>query len=193
MFKGGCKHPVTPGSRILIRSDAEFTVYGIVNGVRDLILGPRASTDRQCRFLVPWNCRCIEVTTRKTGKFHIDIAPPDPPRKEIPDPTPVEVPIEMKEGPGLVEEMVHRLVDQALSRQAQSHGKETFAQADDFDVPDEEEWRSPYELQDMQEDFPLEPARNEPPGEQNDAQASPAPEVATPQKENAEKPDTPPA
>jgi hypothetical protein len=49
------------------------------------------------------------------------------------------------------------MVRNELSRQAASQEMETFDEADDFDVPDEEEWTSPYELSEMQEEVLLEP------------------------------------
>ncbi len=72
-------------------------------------------------------------------------------RKEYPDSTPIEVPIGYDTPLPLREEM-RRFIKQELSAAAESAGEETFEEADDFDI-DEEETLSPYELTDLQEEF----------------------------------------
>lgn len=65
--------------------------------------------------------------------------------EEIPDPTKPEVPLGFKK-PETLAEQVHRLVRSAqLREQALAAGHETFEEADDFDVGDDYDPRSPYE------------------------------------------------
>lgn len=63
---------------------------------------------------------------------------------EIPDNTPVELPTRLRLPPNRIYQM-RQLVRAELSRAAAEQGHETFAEADDFDLPDGEEWLSPYE------------------------------------------------
>lgn len=74
--------------------------------------------------------------------------------EEVPDPTPVEVPVGFRHPPTLRETM-QRLIREEVSRAAEQSGDESFDEADDFNV-DEEEFSSPYELTTMQEDAQME-------------------------------------
>lgn len=65
--------------------------------------------------------------------------------REIPDPTPVAVPVRFRGGPSLAEE-IKAAVRQEVSRYAESQGFETFEEADDFDVEDDPMPASPHEL-----------------------------------------------
>lgn len=71
--------------------------------------------------------------------------------REVPDPTPVEWPAGMRRPESLTEQ-IQRLVRVAVSQQAAAAGFETFEEADDFDVDDEEDPLSQYELTAMQEE-----------------------------------------
>lgn len=72
--------------------------------------------------------------------------------QEIPDPRPMAIPIGMKR-PETLQEMIARMVHQH-SVVAQRHGHETFEEADDFDVEDEDVPVSPYQMTQMQEETP---------------------------------------
>jgi len=63
---------------------------------------------------------------------------------EIPDPTPLSLPLGFKK-PEILAETVARLVRSEISRQAQLQGFETFEEAEDFDVGDDFEPGAPYE------------------------------------------------
>lgn len=64
---------------------------------------------------------------------------------EVPDPTPMAIPLGMRVAETLADQ-IKRMVRSELSRQAADQGAETFEEADDFDVGDEDELSSPYEL-----------------------------------------------
>lgn len=79
-------------------------------------------------------------------------------RMEIPDPRPVEMPIGY-EHPEPLESMIARMV-RLESERAGQQGLETFEEADDFDVDDDEgELVSPYQMSTMQEELPHESKR----------------------------------
>lgn len=63
---------------------------------------------------------------------------------EIPDPTPLELPVGFKKQE-TVAQMVQRLVRRDLSEYAERHGHETFEEADDFEIDDDPEPFTPYE------------------------------------------------
>lgn len=69
--------------------------------------------------------------------------------RELPDPTPVEKPTGLKLPLSLHDE-IRRFVRFELSHQAAVQGVESFEEADDFDVEEEEpELVSPYEVVDL--------------------------------------------
>lgn len=72
-------------------------------------------------------------------------------RLEIPDPTPVEMPIGYHH-PETLQAMIARMV-RFESDRAKEHGLETFEESDDFDVDDDSEIVSPYQMSEMQEEF----------------------------------------
>lgn len=57
--------------------------------------------------------------------------------EELPDPTPVEVPANLRRAESTTE-MIQRLIQAEVSRVAQSVGGESFEESLDFDVPDED-------------------------------------------------------
>lgn len=62
---------------------------------------------------------------------------------EHPDPRPIEVPSRLKM-PQRQVDRVREIIRQEFSRRAMEDGKESFEEADDFDIPGEEPF-SPYE------------------------------------------------
>lgn len=64
---------------------------------------------------------------------------------EVPDPVPVSVPAHLTRPPTL-QEQIRRLIRVEASRVAAAQGHETFEEADDFEVGDDFDPRSPWEL-----------------------------------------------
>lgn len=64
--------------------------------------------------------------------------------RETLDPTPIAPPIGYKKEPSMVE-IVRQQIRTEMSRQAVEEGKESFEEADDFDVDDDFDPSSPYE------------------------------------------------
>lgn len=73
---------------------------------------------------------------------------------EILDDTPVALPVRFKRPESLVAQ-VQRLVAGEMSRLAEQAGYESFDEADDFDVGDEDDLRSQYELDDGQLEYDM--------------------------------------
>lgn len=64
---------------------------------------------------------------------------------ELHDPVPLEPPLGYKRTPSLSEQIRTMVRGEALKRAALEAGAETFEEADDFDVGDDHDPRSPYE------------------------------------------------
>lgn len=64
---------------------------------------------------------------------------------EVPDSTPVAIPAGFKR-PETMEEIVKRMVRTQISREAAEKGEETFEEADDFEVDDDFDPSTPYEV-----------------------------------------------
>lgn len=69
--------------------------------------------------------------------------------REYVDPTPVEWPIGVTV-PESLEQKIARMVRTGVSQFAADHGAETFEEADDFDVEEDDDPHSPHELDDDQ-------------------------------------------
>lgn len=64
---------------------------------------------------------------------------------EVPDPTPLRIPSGFRR-PETLQEQVARLVRGSISREAADAGFETFEESEDFDVDDEFDPRTPFEV-----------------------------------------------
>lgn len=82
-------------------------------------------------------------------------------RHEEVDSTPISRHVGFTRPPS-IHETIQRLVRQELSARAAAQGHETFEEADDFDVGDDFEPNSPYELDEAQATLPL-PVPEKPP------------------------------
>lgn len=80
--------------------------------------------------------------------------------RELPDPTPLEIPAGMRR-PESLEDQVRRLVRTHMSRQAVAEGNESFEEANDFEIPedDAEHFETRYEMPEMAEEVPIERAQ----------------------------------
>lgn len=92
--------------------------------------------------------------------------------REMPSPLPIAPPVGYKKSPSIAEQIRAMVISEKLKEEARAAGKETFEEADDFDVDDDFDPSSPYEanfdipasqLRDLQPIRPLDPAV--PPGQ----------------------------
>lgn len=65
--------------------------------------------------------------------------------EEIPDPTKPEIPLGFKKPESLADQVARLVRSEKMKEEARRHGRETFEEADDFDVGDDYDPRSPYE------------------------------------------------
>jgi hypothetical protein len=73
--------------------------------------------------------------------------------REIPDPNPIELPGGFNRPPTL-QEQIKRFIRAELSRQAADDGDETFEEADDFDVDEDPDPLSGYEIPEAVPEWP---------------------------------------
>lgn len=66
--------------------------------------------------------------------------------REIPDPNPMEIPAGMKR-PETLAEQVQRLVRTSISNHAAMNGMESFEEAEDFDIEEDFDPSTPYEVE----------------------------------------------
>lgn len=71
----------------------------------------------------------------------------DPRGREIPDPIPMAPPVGYRKQPSMAEIIREQIRGHRLAEEARAMGKETFEEADDFDVGDDYEPSSPWEEQ----------------------------------------------
>lgn len=74
--------------------------------------------------------------------------------QELPDPAPLAIPLGAKKPETLVE-MMRRLIRQDLSRHAQEEGNETFEEANDFDIEEDDAELHTTEYEEMREEIPV--------------------------------------
>lgn len=73
--------------------------------------------------------------------------------EQIPDQTPVEIPVGFRQ-PESLQSMITRLVRAESTRAAQLGTHETFEESDDFDVDEDPQVISPYQMTTLQEEAP---------------------------------------
>lgn len=73
--------------------------------------------------------------------------------QEIPDPTPIEVPLKMQRPPDIHEMIAAAVRGERFRQRLESEGRETWEEANDFGENDEDGPVSRYELTEMQEEF----------------------------------------
>lgn len=66
--------------------------------------------------------------------------------REMPSPVPIAPPIGYKKSPSLAEQIRAMVISEKLKMEAIAAGQETFEEADDFDVDDDFDPSSPYEV-----------------------------------------------
>lgn len=66
--------------------------------------------------------------------------------QEVPDPTPMAPPLGYKRQPSMHELIKDMVRSERLRQEAEAQGHESFEDADDFDVDDDDEIKTPYEV-----------------------------------------------
>lgn len=170
-----------PWERAVIRSDQPFTVFD-----GGSIIGPDSSTARRFAVGAAKEGRTFVVSHGKTAVVDVKKEKVTPPFEML-NFDPIEVPLNMYR-PKTLQDMVRDLVREHVSQEANQLGMETFTEADDFDVGEDEDSLSPYELEEMQEEVPLQDLEPEESG----AGAPPSGAPDGGQGESPDSPDSPP-
>lgn len=152
MIYGDHQLDVSPGQVVRIRAADTFMVFAETDGEKVRILGPNHSTDRFCKVVVPTGIDSILIECDPDCAIETQVSD-QPSRFEEVDPVPIEVPA-FAGRPETTEEIVARMLHTHLRNEEDKREAESWEQANDFDV-DEDEWVSPYELVQMADDEPL--------------------------------------
>lgn len=154
--KGAQKITIEPrkGFRtvIHIEADASFTAYGVVKDKRELVLGPFKADARRIRYLLPNGYSHFEVATAKSTFWQYKISY-QPDGLSYPDATPVALPLNADKPLSLREEM-RRFIRQEFSSRAEIDEQETFEEANDFEIDEDPDPISHYELIDLVDEYP---------------------------------------
>ena len=179
---------IPPGCRLVIRCSKKFTALGLdAHQELKAILGPRAEGDRTLTRIVPPDVCTLKMQTPKTAHWSYETT--DRHQGEDLDLTPVEIPVDT--GPLDYHAEMRRIVRDEMSLAADAAGKETFEEADDFDLEDDDP-ATAYEITQMQQDELFEPPA-EPPPEEETEKPDHRPVGDPPEKQPpaAEKPENP--
>ena len=148
MIKFGTKViPVEGPARVGIRADGPFTVYGLADGKRVSILGPKNEQARVARFSLAEHIT-PEIVCEDSVCWTLDYQANR--SAEVLDKTPMEIPIDVR--PPSIREEMRQYIRTVISQNAEEVGVGTFEEEDDFDIPDEFDPISPYEIQEMIEE-----------------------------------------
>lgn len=181
MHKGNQEIKVKGGSTIFIQADAGFTAYGMVDNKDVYVLGP-FNQSQLLKGKLPDDVTAVKIKTAKSTSYTLDVQEDN--RYEVLDPTPMALPLGAEKPMSLKEEML-RFIGEQFSRMADTQGEETFNEADDFEMPDSDDWHSPYEMQEMNDEvLPETPPETAP--EPSTEQKS-TPSDTDPQKEEKTK------
>lgn len=78
----------------------------------------------------------MSITEKAAEALRTVAARLDPKGAEIPDPTPVSIPVHLRK-PESMDDRIRRIISHSISKQAEAQGLESFEEADDFDIPDD--------------------------------------------------------
>ncbi len=151
MYKGKKLLNVEPPMKAVILSDGEFTVYGCVKGDIRSILGPVSAVHRSCVIHLVEPVDGFMVAAKPSVRWTVKYVPVTD-GKEYLDATPVEIPVGYEKPLTLKEDMM-RFIREEVSAVAERNGVESFEDADDFDVMDDELPESVYEFAELQDDY----------------------------------------
>lgn len=190
LYKGSKKVDLEHRARVIIECDHEFQVYGLTKEGKAALFGPPDSTKRRVKFDFPGGEFIgVAISTNKDALWTMDIWEN---RGDPVDPVPVEAPLGYGAAEPL-ESIIRRYIRSEYSLHAQQQGEESFDEANDFDIDDEEpEWQSPYEMQEMQEEnFLDDQAAAQAPGEEQPTTGTLTPKSEEPAPEASSDPQNP--
>lgn len=136
---------------VTIRSDGPFVVYQVYDGEKTAILGPARATDRVLVFrMADADAFAVEASDATLWSYHFEEVAQ---RSEVLDPKPMEIPL--GHAPSM-EDQVKTWIREELSAAAEAQQMETLEESLDFDVDEDPDLVSGYELPEMDSEFPLE-------------------------------------
>lgn len=141
-----------PWQTLTLRSDGAFVVWTVLrDGSLGEIIGPSSANDR--KMVVRSYAKEVALRiSHADGVVFSESYEDRRPDHEVLDKTPVEVPLVR---PKTMQERIDEQIRWALERQAEKDGFESPEEAFDFDVDEDPDPVSKYELSDMQDETPI--------------------------------------
>lgn len=156
MHKGDCMFHVEQNRQVEVRASGPFTVIEVIGGKQIRVIGPNNANDRVFRFVA-----MVEMDLQVLCSDHVILdyrVKTLPPRKEKLSPLPVEIPVGASR-PETLTEIVARMVYSALEAEKASPERETWDEANDFEVDDweDEAFDTAYTVRELREEEPFFP------------------------------------
>ena len=151
--KGQAFFPLELPVRVVVHTDGPFKLYAGSEEGPERILGPSKSTARLMG--LNWPGGGLHLVVPEETMWSVETTE-IPPSGEVPDPVPMEVPVEF-EARDLRDEVMN-YVREVLSQQMADDGMESLEEANDFEMDDEDDHLivSPYEYEELDSDNSLE-------------------------------------
>lgn len=142
------------GTRVKVLSNGPFIVYGYRDKERVYIYGPTNVNDRVCK--IRTQHEHIEVRAMDDVQYNMDIVTPDDTKEVI---SKESMTLTVEDVGESTEDRFRRIIRQEMSMAVAQQEVESFEEADDFEVEDDDDLigRSGYEITDMQEMHEFQP------------------------------------
>lgn len=188
MYNGKKVIEVGKGSRVKVVADGSFVAYALEGEHVKSLLGPFNNNVWMINTVVPEWCESIEIRPKnKDTNYEVEFTRVKE-RHEKPDTRPMEIPLDACR-PQTMEELVKKYVAVTLSAQMEDQGHETFEESNDFDIDEDDDFVSPYEIVEMIDEVPIEMQEEPPKEEKPNGNAKPTEELESPPKEDVQQPD----
>lgn len=168
---------VPPMHSLTLTSADSFSAWWVVDGI-SVLCGPKNKNQRRFAVKPAMEERELRILSESAVEWHIE--PTN--LRESPDKTPVDIPVNLRGEPSLGDQ-IRELISRELSRRAKASGRESFEEADDFNVSEQDldDMLSPYELKEMEDEEPAE--RRALPGSKQEGKEPPDGGAKDPPKE----------
>jgi hypothetical protein len=142
---------VSAFTKVYIECDSNFSVYLMDEEKVINFLG--SSVNRKLKLDIKEDCTILVQTVNDDSHWALTVTPYPSPYEKV-SPVPVEIPDEYNQ-PETLEQKMHRMMGHLMEERfgRNSLEAETFEDSMDFDIDDDSEPFSAYELQDMEEEY----------------------------------------
>lgn len=147
VYMGTQSLPMPGGARVKIKADEPFRAYGYKGEDLVEIYAPTTENERVAVFRTARDADILLVETRAEAHIVLEVASWLDGQEDI-DPEPLEIPLGAMKPPSIFDQM-KRYIRSQVSAQVHAKGFESFEEANDFEVGEDDEPFSPYEVREM--------------------------------------------